>query len=63
MRTSGRTALLTKPNLHRAGPGRRKKHKKRGAKGPRAVTLPGGFNVPHSKSVVTRQRIEGHTLA
>ena len=24
MRTSGRTALLTKPNLHRAGPGRRK---------------------------------------
>ena len=29
MRTSGRTALLTKPNLHRAGPGGRKKHKKR----------------------------------
>ena len=28
MRTSGRTALLTKPNLHRAGPGGRKKHKK-----------------------------------
>ena len=33
MRTSGRTALLTKPNLHRAGPGGRKKHIKRGAKG------------------------------
>ena len=29
VRTSGRTALLTKPNLHRAGPGGRKKHKKR----------------------------------
>ena len=29
MRTSGRTALLAKPNLHRAGPGGRKKHKKR----------------------------------
>ena len=33
MRTSGRTALLTKPNLHRAAPGGRKKHIKRGAKG------------------------------
>ena len=33
MRTSGRTALLAKPNLHRAGPGGRKKHIKRGAKG------------------------------
>ena len=33
MRTSGRTALLTKPSLHRAGPGGRKKHIKRGAKG------------------------------
>ena len=29
VRTSGRTALLVKPNLHRAGPGGRKKHKKR----------------------------------
>jgi len=29
MRTSGRTALLTKYNLHRAGPAERKKHKKR----------------------------------
>ena len=29
MRTSGSTALLVKPNLHRAGPGGRKKHKKR----------------------------------
>ena len=30
MRTSGRTALLTKPNLHRAGPvGRKKTYKKR----------------------------------
>ena len=29
VRTLGRTALLTKPNLHRAGPGGRKKHKKR----------------------------------
>ena len=33
MRTSGKTALLAKPNLHRAGPGGRKKHIKRGAKG------------------------------
>ena len=33
MRTSGRTALLTKPSLHGAGPGGRKKHIKRGAKG------------------------------
>ena len=34
MRTSGRTALRTKPNLHRAGPGgRKKKHIKTGAKG------------------------------
>ena len=29
VRTSGRTAFLTKPNLHRAGLGGRKKHKKR----------------------------------
>ena len=29
VRTSGRTAVMTKPNLHRAGPGGRKKHKKR----------------------------------
>ena len=33
VRTSGRTALLVKPNLHRAGPGGRKKQIKRGAKG------------------------------
>ena len=33
LRTSGRTALLPKPNLHRTGPGGRKKHIKRGAKG------------------------------
>ena len=33
VRTSGRTALLTKPNLHGAGPGGRKKHIERGAKG------------------------------
>ena len=33
MRTSGRTALLTEPNLHGAGPGGRKRHIKRGAKG------------------------------
>ena len=33
VRTSGRTALLTKPNLHGAGPGGRKKHIKRGANG------------------------------
>ena len=26
VRTSGRTAFLTKPNLHRAGPGGRQKH-------------------------------------
>ena len=32
MKTSGKTALLAKPNLHSAGPGGRKKHK-RGAKG------------------------------
>ena len=32
VRTSGRTALLPKPNLHRAGPGGRKKHIKGGAK-------------------------------
>ena len=31
---TGRTAVLAKPNLHRAGPGGRKKHIKRGAKGP-----------------------------
>ena len=30
---TGRTAVLAKPNLHRAGPGGRKKHIKRGAKG------------------------------
>ena len=29
MRTAGRTALVTKPSLHSAGPGERKKHKKR----------------------------------
>ena len=29
VRTSGRTALLTKPNLHKAGPGRKKKKKKK----------------------------------
>ena len=28
-RTSGRTALLPKPNLHRAGPGEEKTYKKR----------------------------------
>ena len=33
VRTSGRTALLAKPNLHRAGPEGRKKNIKRGAKG------------------------------
>ena len=33
MRTPGRTALLSKPNLHRAGPRGRKKHIKRRAKG------------------------------
>ena len=33
MRTSGRTALLTKPHLHRTGLGEEKKHIKRGAKG------------------------------
>ena len=33
MRTSGRTALLTKPNLHRAGPGGRKEHIQGEAKG------------------------------
>ena len=32
MRTSGRTALLSKPNLHRTGPGGRKKQIKRRAK-------------------------------
>ena len=32
VRTSGRTALLVKPNLHRAGPGGRK-NIKRGTKG------------------------------
>ena len=32
MRASDRTAFLTKPSLHRAGPGGRKKHIKRGAK-------------------------------
>ena len=39
MRTSGRTALLTKPNLHRAGPGGRKKHKKRSQRA-LALSLP-----------------------
>ena len=29
VRTSGRTALLPKPNLHRAGPGEEKTYKKR----------------------------------
>ena len=46
VRTSGRTALLTKPNLHGAGPGGRKKHIKRGDKGlslPRAL----GRSSPH----------------
>ena len=38
VRTSGRTALLVKPNLHKAGPGGRKKHIKRGAKG-RSLSL------------------------
>ena len=33
MRTSGRTSLLAKPNLHRAGPGGRKTYIKRWAKG------------------------------
>ena len=50
VRTSGKTALLTKPNLHRAGPGGRKKHKK--SQGQRAVTLRGGLNVRHSKPLL-----------
>ena len=33
VRTSGRTALLSKPNFHRAGPRGRKKYIKRRAKG------------------------------
>ena len=33
VRTSGKTAHLAKPNLHRAGPGEGKKYIKRGAKG------------------------------
>ena len=32
VKTSGRTAFLAKSNLHRAGPGGRKKHIKGGAK-------------------------------
>ena len=47
VRTSGRTALLVKPNLHRAGPGGRKKHIKRGAKG-LSLSLPHAGTLPHS---------------
>ena len=39
VRTSGRTALLAEPNLHRAGPGGRK-HIKGGAKCSLALSLP-----------------------
>jgi len=38
VRTSGRTALLAKPNLHRTGPGERK-HIKEGAKYSLALSL------------------------
>ena len=38
MRTSGRTTLPPQPNLHGAGPGGRKQHIKRGAKG-RSLSL------------------------
>ena len=42
VRTSGKTALLTKPNLHRAGPGGRKKtYKKRSQRaGGHSLSLP-----------------------
>ena len=41
VRTSGRTALLTKTNLHRAGPGGRKKQKEelKGAPPPHPVRV------------------------
>ena len=45
VRTAGRTALLTKPNLQRASPGGRKKHIKRGAKG---LSLPLSLSLPHA---------------
>ena len=40
MRTSGRIALLTKPNLHRAGPGGRKNHIKEEPKGSLSLHTP-----------------------
>ena len=39
MRTSGKTALLPKLNLHRTGPGGRKKHKKEEPKGFLSLSL------------------------
>ena len=45
VRTAGRTALLTKPNLQRASPGGRKKHIKRGAKG---LSLPLSLSLPRT---------------
>ena len=43
VKTSGRTALLAKPNLHRAGPGGGKKHIKGGAK-----ALSQGLSLPRA---------------
>ena len=43
MNTSEQTALLAKPNLHRAGPGGGKKHIKGGAK-----ALSPGLSLPHA---------------
>ena len=42
VRTSGRRALLPQPNLHRTlgGGVRRKRHRNRGAKGSRSLSLP-----------------------
>ena len=58
MRTSGRTALLTKPNLHRAGPGGRKKQIKRGANSLSlsparwgALLLASGSTCPHASKM------------
>ena len=50
MRTSGRTALLPKPNLYRTGPGGRKPYKKEEPKGSLSLSLSLSPSLPPSLS-------------
>ena len=48
VRTSGRTALLTKPSLHRAGQGEEKNHKKRSQRASLSLSRVHTFFLSHS---------------